>query len=116
MTVLQYDAEDLNHAAAMAGSNNNNGEGGTAMGSGHAATAAVAVGGLNRGRTVAGSPGKPRNMRTFYITIMFSLENSPPLRRCPLRRLGAVRGGGDGLGEAAPQEPLESSTKVGSPQ
>ena len=66
MTVLQYDAEDLNHAAAMAGSNNNNGEGGTAMGSGHAATAAVAVGGLNRGRTVAGSPGKPRNMRTFY--------------------------------------------------
>ena len=64
MTVLQYDAEDLNHAAAMAG-NNNNGEGGTAMGSGHAATAAVAVGGLNRGRTVAGSPGKPRNMRTF---------------------------------------------------
>ena len=30
------------------------------MGSGHAATAAVAVGGLNRGRTVAGSPGKPK--------------------------------------------------------
>ena len=58
MTFPQYDAEDLNHAAAMAGSNNNNGEGGTAMGSGHAATAAVAVGGLNRGRTVAGSPGK----------------------------------------------------------
>ena len=65
MTIPQYDADDLNHAAAMAG-NNNNGEGGTAMGSGHAATAAVAVGGLNRGRTVAGSPGKRRNMRTFY--------------------------------------------------
>lgn len=37
------------------------------MGSGHAATAAAAVAGLNRGRTVAGSPGKPKLICAFLI-------------------------------------------------